>query len=58
MHCHHKTQVQDMMRRLLGIEGELQADAADALACAVTCAHALKISALTSRLLPAAQTGK
>lgn len=53
-----KTQVQDMMRRLLGIEGELQADAADALACAVTCAHALKISALTSRLLPDAQTGK
>ncbi|MCF0252711.1 MAG: crossover junction endodeoxyribonuclease RuvC [Duodenibacillus sp.] len=41
-----KRQVQEMMRRLLGLEGELQADAADALACAVTCAHALKVEAI------------
>lgn len=41
-----KAQVQEMMRRLLGITGEIQSDAADALACAVTCAHAGKLKAL------------
>ena len=39
-----KTQVQMMMQRLLNISEELQADAADALACAVTCAHTLRLS--------------
>jgi len=35
-----KEQVQEMVRRLLNIEGKLQADAADALACAICHAHA------------------
>lgn len=35
-----KEQVQEMVRRLLGLEGKLQADAADALACAICHAHA------------------
>ncbi len=34
-----KTQVQEMVRRLLNLEGKLQADAADALACAICHAH-------------------
>ena len=39
-----KTQVQLMMQQLLKINGTLQADAADALACAVTCAHTLRLA--------------
>jgi crossover junction endodeoxyribonuclease RuvC len=34
-----KEQVQDMVKRLLGIAGEPSADAADALACAICHAH-------------------
>jgi len=34
-----KEQVQDMVRRLLKLEGDPQADAADALACAICHAH-------------------
>lgn len=34
-----KEQVQEMVRRLLNLEGRLQADAADALACAICHAH-------------------
>jgi len=34
-----KTQVQDMVKRLLQLEGDPQADAADALACAICHAH-------------------
>jgi len=34
-----KEQVQEMVRRLLNLEGKLQADAADALACAICHAH-------------------
>ncbi len=34
-----KEQVQDMVRRLLDLEGTPQADAADALACAICHAH-------------------
>ena len=34
-----KQQVQDMVRRLLKLEGDPQADAADALACAICHAH-------------------
>ncbi len=34
-----KEQVQDMVRRLLGLPGEPSADAADALACAICHAH-------------------
>ena len=36
----NKTQVQDMVMRLLSLPGAPQADAADALACAITHAHA------------------
>jgi len=41
-----KVQVQTMVAHLLGLSEDLQADAADALACAITCAHALKLSHL------------
>jgi crossover junction endodeoxyribonuclease RuvC len=34
-----KEQVQDMVKRLLALEGDPQADAADALACAICHAH-------------------
>ncbi len=36
----HKEQVQDMVKRLLALQGDPQADAADALACAICHAHA------------------
>lgn len=52
-----KDQVQEMMRRLLNIQGEIQSDAADALACAVTCAHALKLSQLHATAAIASKTG-
>ncbi|MBZ0091209.1 MAG: crossover junction endodeoxyribonuclease RuvC [Burkholderiales bacterium] len=35
-----KEQVQEMVKRLLKLDGKLQADAADALACAICHAHA------------------
>lgn len=35
-----KGQVQEMVKRLLKLDGKLQADAADALACAICHAHA------------------
>ena len=35
----HKRQVQEMVRRLLGLSGSPSADAADALACAICHAH-------------------
>ncbi|MBS4097579.1 MAG: crossover junction endodeoxyribonuclease RuvC [Sulfuricella sp.] len=35
----HKEQVQDMVKRLLALQGDPQADAADALACAICHAH-------------------
>lgn len=35
----NKTQVAEMVRRLLNLQGKLQADAADALACAICHAH-------------------
>lgn len=53
----NKLQVQDMMKRLLNLRGELQADAADALACAVTCAHAMKLTSLHAQADVASQTG-
>lgn len=49
-----KAQVQMMIARLLALPGEPQADAADALACAVCHAHA---SALRGALAPALTTG-
>ncbi len=53
-----KTQVQAMMRRLLNLQGDLQPDAADALACAVTCAHAHQLAKLTGTNAAAAQLHK
>ena len=38
----HKDQVQFMVKKMLSIEGELQEDAADALAVAICHAHHLK----------------
>ncbi len=48
-----KTQVQHMVRRLLALEGELAADAADALAVALSHAHGR-----VSRLLMARQVAR
>lgn len=42
-----KKDIQEMMRRTLSIKVE-QPDAADALACALTCAHALKVQTILS----------
>ncbi len=52
-----KDQVQEMMRRLLNIQGEIQSDAADALACAVTCAHNLKLAQLHAGAAVLSKTG-
>ena len=53
-----KKQVQAMMCRLLNLQGELQPDAADALACAVTCAHAHQLVKLTGAAPAAGQLQK
>ncbi len=45
-----KAQVQHMVARLLNLQGELQADAADALAVAITHAHMRGRRALEARL--------
>ena len=45
-----KSQVQHMVARLLGLQGELQSDAADALAVAITHAHLRGRRALEARL--------
>jgi crossover junction endodeoxyribonuclease RuvC len=42
-----KAQVQHMVSVLLGIDGKLQADAADALAVAITHAHTRTLAART-----------
>lgn len=52
-----KSQVQMMMRQLLKITDDLQADAADALACAVTCAHHLRLSDVVNSGKVQARTG-
>ncbi len=52
-----KAQIQEMMRRLLNIQGEIQSDAADALACAVTCAHNDKLAKLHAQAAVASKTG-
>ena len=41
-----KLQVQAMVSRLLALQEQLQPDAADALACALTCAHSRRMRAL------------
>ena len=43
-----KEQVQDMVRRILGLPGTPSPDAADALACAVCHAHGGKLGALST----------
>ena len=43
-----KLQVQSMVARLLQLNTVLQPDAADALACALTCAHSMKMQQLTA----------
>ena len=45
------------MGEILGIRGPLQADAADALACAVTCAHTLRLADVTKLGKLQARTG-
>lgn len=52
-----KQQVQDMMQRILHMQGDIQADAADALACAVTCAHSMKLAHLQAQALTPSKTG-
>ena len=42
-----KTQVQQMVMRILGLEGKIQSDAADALAVAICHAHMRTVSGLT-----------
>ena len=54
----NKEQVQTMMRHLLGLTGEIQADAADALACAVTCAHAMKLTDINRTAAISSRTGE
>ncbi len=52
-----KAQVQMMMQQLLKIKDDLQADAADALACAVTCAHTLRLADVVNAGKVQARTG-
>lgn len=53
-----KTQVQEMVRRLLGLDHAPQADAADALATAITHAHSRQgYGALATELLARRRTG-
>lgn len=44
-----KEQVQDMVKRILGLTGDIQADAADALAAAITRAHSEKLAVLNTQ---------
>jgi crossover junction endodeoxyribonuclease RuvC len=44
-----KEQVQEMVRRLLGLPGAPSPDAADALACAICHAHGAKLGTLETR---------
>lgn len=53
-----KTQIQAMIGTLLNLQGDLRSDAADALACAVTCAHALQLKTIKDAGLANSQTGK
>jgi crossover junction endodeoxyribonuclease RuvC len=48
-----KEQVQHMMRVLLGLKGELQADSADALAIAICHAHSRGLKAELAALVRA-----
>ncbi|MEO8938900.1 MAG: crossover junction endodeoxyribonuclease RuvC [Burkholderiaceae bacterium] len=52
----NKTQVQEMVKRLLRLSGSPTADAADALACAICHAHAGAGIAALARMAPALQS--
>ena len=52
-----KTQVQMMVSTLLNLTGDIQADAADALACAVTHAHAMQLSQVHAQAAVPSRTG-
>ena len=52
-----KTQVQVMVSTLLKLSGDIQADAADALACAVTHAHALQLTQVQAMAAVPSRTG-
>jgi crossover junction endodeoxyribonuclease RuvC len=46
-----KEQVQHMVRRLLALPGDPSPDAADALACAICCAHSGRLGSVNTRHL-------
>ena len=52
-----KSQIQHMVMRLLNLAEVPQSDAADALACAITCANAMKLKGIHESALPASRTG-
>ena len=52
-----KAQVQMMVATLLNLTGNIQADAADALACAVTHAHAMQLSVVQAQAAVPSRTG-
>lgn len=52
-----KSQVQMMITTLLKLSGDIQADAADALACAVTHAHAMQLNEVHSLAAIPSRTG-
>lgn len=52
-----KEQVQHMVARLLNLAETPQADAADALACAITCANAMRLKSIHSQAAVRAKTG-
>ena len=52
-----KTQVQVMVSTLLKLSGDIQADAADALACAVTHAHAMQLTQVQAMAAVPSRTG-
>lgn len=52
-----KAQVQHMIMRLLNLSQAPQSDAADALACAITCAHSMRLKSIETPLAPRSKTG-
>lgn len=52
-----KSQVQMMVCTLLNLSGDIQADAADALACAVTHAHAMQLNEVQAQAAIPSRTG-
>jgi crossover junction endodeoxyribonuclease RuvC len=52
-----KEQVQHMIARLLNLSQTPQSDAADALACAITCAHSMRLKSIETPLAARSKTG-